>query len=131
MSQENVELVRAFFGTWNARDMDAVRDALDPDVIVRTPEGWPEPGPYVGREAAMRWFEQLRETWDADDFEFIGDFIDGADRIVVRFIWRGAGYGPGADLEMTGVYTVRKGRVFGIEFFWSHSEALETLGLSE
>ena len=123
-------MVRAFFGTWNARDMDAVRDALDPDVIVRTPEGWPEPGPYVGREAAMRWFEQLRETWDADDFEFIGDFIDGADRIVVRFIWRGVGYGPEANMEFTGVFTVRKGRIFGVEFFWDHAEALETMGLS-
>jgi hypothetical protein len=31
---------------------------------MRTPEGWPEPGPYVGREAVMREFEQLQETWD-------------------------------------------------------------------
>jgi hypothetical protein len=26
---------------------------------------------------------------------------------------------------------VRKGRVFYVEFFWDHAEALETLGLSE
>ena len=31
----------------------------------------------------------------------------------------------------TGVYTLRKGRVVSIEFFWDHAEALETLGLSE
>ena len=37
-----------------------------PTSIVRTPEDWPEPGPFVGREAVMRQFEQLRETWDAD-----------------------------------------------------------------
>jgi hypothetical protein len=49
----------------------------------------------------------------------------------VRFIWRGAGYGPEANIEATGVYTVRKGKIFGIEFFWDHAEALETLGLSE
>ena len=34
-----------------------------PDVIVRTAEGWLEPEPYVGREAAMRFHEQLRDTW--------------------------------------------------------------------
>ena len=58
MSQENVEIVRAAFEAWNAGDMDALRELYDPDVIVRTPEGWPEPGPFVGREAVMRQFEQ-------------------------------------------------------------------------
>ena len=30
-------------------------------------------------------------TWDADDLEVISDFIDVGDRVVVRFIWHGAG----------------------------------------
>jgi ketosteroid isomerase-like protein len=50
MSRENVEVVRALFEVWNAADMDAFRELYDPDVSVRTVEGWPEPGPYVGRE---------------------------------------------------------------------------------
>jgi hypothetical protein len=79
----------------------------------------------------MRQIEQLRETWDIDALIPISDFIDAGDRVVVRFIWRGAGHGPEADLEMTGVYTVRKGKVAFWEFFWDHPEALETLGLSE
>jgi ketosteroid isomerase-like protein len=54
MSQENVEIVQSSGAAWNAGDMDAVRESLDPDVIWRAPEGWPEPGPYVGREAVMR-----------------------------------------------------------------------------
>ena len=79
--------------------MDAFRELYDPDVIVRAPEGWPEPGPFVGREAVMRQLEQLRETWDADAVEPISDFIDAGDRVVVRFIWRGAGHGPEANME--------------------------------
>jgi uncharacterized protein len=130
MSEENVEVVRAGFEAWNAGDMKAIRELHDPDVILRMPEGWPEPGPYVGREAVMRQFEQMRETWDADALEPISDFIAAADRVVLRFIWRGAGYGPEADLEMTTVYTLRKGRVFCQEFFWDHAEALEAVGLS-
>ena len=66
MSQENVEIVKAGFEAWNAGDMDALRELYDPDAILRTPEGWPEPGPFFGREAIMRQFEQIRETWDAD-----------------------------------------------------------------
>jgi ketosteroid isomerase-like protein len=131
MSQENVEVVRAVFETWNAGDMDALRELHDPDAIMRPPEDWPESGPFFGREALMRQWEQQRDTWDADALEPISDFIDGADRVVVRFIWRGAGHGPDANLELTGVYTVRKGRIAFFEFFWDHAEALETLGLSE
>jgi ketosteroid isomerase-like protein len=131
MSQENVEIVRAAFEAWNAGDMDAHRELHDPGVILRTPEGWPEPGPFVGRKAVVRQFEQLRDTWDADASEPISDFIDAADRVVVRMIWRGVGHGPESNMEFTVVFTVRKGRIFGVEYFWDHAEALETLGLSE
>jgi ketosteroid isomerase-like protein len=130
MSRANVDVVRAAFEAWNKGDMDALRDLYDPDVIMRTVEGWPEPGPYVGRDAVMRQWMQQRSTWDADALEPLGEFIDAADRVVVRFIWHGAGYGPDADLEMTNVFTVRIGKLHYQEFFWDHAEALETLGLT-
>src|SRR3954454_8781131 len=70
------------------------RNAVSPRHRLRSAEGWPEPGPYYGRDAVMRDLEQLRETWDADVLEVIGDFIDVADHIVLRFVWRGKGGGP-------------------------------------
>jgi ketosteroid isomerase-like protein len=130
MSQENVEIVQALFEVWNAGDMDAVRELCDPDVILRTAEGWPEPGPFVGREAVMRQLQESRETWDADTAEPLS-FIDAGDRVVVRHIWRGVGHGPDMNLEFTTVITVRKGRMIFGEFFWDHAEALEAVGLSE
>ena len=48
MSEENVVVVQAFVDTWNAGDMDAVRELLDPDVILMPVKNWPEPGPYMG-----------------------------------------------------------------------------------
>jgi uncharacterized protein len=131
MSQQNVESVKAGFEAWNAGDMEALRELYDPNVIMRNPEGWPEPGPFVGREAVMRQWEEQREAWDADAMEPVSDFIDAADRVVVRFIWRAAGRGPESNLELTNVITLRSGRVVYQEFFWDHAEALETLGLSE
>jgi len=131
MSQENVEIVRAGIDAWNAGDMDALRETYDPGAIMRVPESWPEPGPYVGREAVMRQFEQARETWDADAIELIGDFVHAADRVVARSIWRGIGHGPDSNMELSVVYTVRKGRVLYQEFFWDYAEALEAVGLSE
>lgn len=131
MSLANVGVVRAAFEAWNEGDIDALREMYDPGAIVRAPEGWPEPGPFVGRDAVMRQFEQMRETWDADALEPTSDFIDAADRVVLRFIWRGAGRGPELNMEMTGVYTVREGRITVTEFIWDHSEALKAVGLEE
>ena len=35
------------------------------------------------------------------------------------------------NMELTPVFTMRKGRIVYQEFFWDHTEALETLGLLE
>jgi ketosteroid isomerase-like protein len=131
MSEENVEIVRALFEAWNAADIDTSRELYDPDVIVRTVEDWPEPGPHVGREAAMRFHEQLRDTWNANTVVPIGDFIDAGDRVAVRYIWRGEGHGPELNMELTLVFTIRNGRIVFQEFFWDHAEALEAAGLRE
>jgi ketosteroid isomerase-like protein len=130
MSQENVEIMRAAYAAWNSGDMDGLREMHDPEVIARYGADWPEPGPFVGREAVMRQLEQLRGTWDADTAEPITDFFDAGDRIVARFVWRGAGHGPAFELEQSAVYTIRKGRIFGIEYFADHVAALEAVGLS-
>ena len=63
----------------------------------------------------MRYFEQLRETWDTDTLEATSDLIEAGERIVVRQLWRGEGQGPGMSLEFTAVYTLRKGMLFLIE----------------
>jgi ketosteroid isomerase-like protein len=128
MSQEDVKVVQAALAAWNVGNMDAVRARLDPDAILRPPEGWPEPGPYVGQEAVMREWEQVRETWRADAVEPITDFVHAANRVAVRVIWRTAGRGPESNLELTVVWTTSKGKISLIEYFWDHAEALEILG---
>ena len=130
MSKENIEVVKAVFSAWNEGDMNALRDLYDPEVIVRSPEGWPERGPFVGREAVMRQWEQQREGWNADTLEPIGEFVDVGDRVAIRFIWHAAGRGPEAALELTAVATVRKGKLVMQEFFWDDAEALEAIGRS-
>ena len=45
--------------------------------------------------------------------------------------WRGTGQGPDMSLDVTRVFTMRKGKVFIIEEFWDHADALEAVGLSE
>jgi len=131
MSRENVEIVRASFAPWNAGDMNAYQDLYDPHAVLRTPEGWPEPGPYFGREAVMRELEHMRSAWDTNSAEVISDFIHVGDRVAVRFILRGVGQGPRVAQEMTALFTVRNGKILALEAFWDHAEALGCLGLEE
>jgi ketosteroid isomerase-like protein len=131
MSEENVEVIRRLFAAFNAGDMEAVREMLDPDVAIgRELEGWPETGPFVGREAVMRQWERNREPWgDAITLEPIS-IIDAGDRVVVRTIVHGVGRGPEVHAEYTTVTTLRNGRSFLIDYFWNHAD-LEAAGLSE
>ena len=131
MSRENVEVVRAVFAAWNAGDMDAVRALLDSDVVVRAPAGWPEPGPYVGRDAVMRQWERNREPWGNTATLEPVSIIDAGDRVVARQIAHGVGRGPAFHAEFTTVSTLRNGRVFLIDFFWDYAEALKAVGLEE
>ena len=130
MSQENVEIVRAGFDAWNAGDMNAYGDLLDSEVTVRTPRGWPEPGPFVGREAALRQFKLFRDAWDADAAEPNADFMEVGDRVLASFFWRGSGHGPDASREIWCLYTLRAGKHLAFEFFWDKAEAREAAGLS-
>jgi ketosteroid isomerase-like protein len=112
--------------------MTAFDQMYDPDAILRPPERWPEPGPFVGREAIMRQWENVREAWNADVVEPISDFIDAGDRVVVRHTWRvTAGHGPEVTLEVTNVLILCGGRIFYQEFFRDHAEALEAAGLTQ
>jgi len=131
MSQENVEIVRAAFEAWNARDIDAMRETYAEDVVTWPPAGWPEAGPFMGRDTVIDQWERMRDSWDDDEVEMLADYIDVADRVAVRMIWRERGHGPGADAEASGIFTIRSGKIRVAEFFWDHAEALETVGLSE
>jgi len=131
VSQENVEIVLAMGDAWNDADARRLRDIYDPEVVIRPPEGWPEPGPFVGVDAVMRQWEQTRELWSADTFEIVGDPIDAGDRVAVRLVWTGAGRGLQTHLEFTAIYTVRNGKVCDQESFWDHADALKAVGLEE
>ena len=132
MSQENVEVVRAGFAAFNAGDMEALRETLDPDIAIgRELEGWPETGPFVGREAVMRQWERNREPFgDAITVEPIS-IIDAGDRVVVRQVVHGVGRGPEVNAEYTTVSTLRNGRTFLVDFYWNYAEALKAVGLEE
>jgi ketosteroid isomerase-like protein len=132
VSAENVDVVRRFFVAFNAGDMEAVRETLDPDVVIgRELEGWPETGPVVGRDAVMRQWERVREPWgDSVTLEPVS-IIDAGDRVVARQIAHAVGRGPAIHQEFTTVATLRNGRTILIDYFWDYAEALKAVGLEK
>ena len=111
--------------------MNGARELLSADVTLRDGANSSQPGPFVGREPVMRQLAQMRATSDADTLEPVSDFFYAADRVAVRFVWRGSGHWPQSEIEVTGVYTVREGRVVAIEHFLDHGEPLEAVGRRE
>jgi ketosteroid isomerase-like protein len=63
--------------------------------------------------------------------EPVTDFIDTADRVVVRDAWRGTGQGPDAAMQFTRVFTLRERKIVELDIFWDHAEALASVGLRE
>ena len=130
MSEKNIEVVQALVESWNAGQMDTAREMYDPDAVLTMAEGWPEPGPFVGRDAVLRQFQEMYDTLEGDLVP-VTDFVTVGDRVLVRLAWRGTGRGPELNMEGTTLYTMRDGRVCRVEFFWEHSDGLEAVGHRE
>jgi ketosteroid isomerase-like protein len=56
--------LRRMADAWNARDVDGILDAFDPDPEVIFPPDVPEPGPFHGRDQLRRWVEGFFASWE-------------------------------------------------------------------
>jgi ketosteroid isomerase-like protein len=132
MSDEHLELSRRLYDAWNAGDMEALRELHDDEVVMRHPDGWPEPGPSVGRDAVFRQFELLREDWEIDRVE-VHDMRAAGDYVVARHSWHAEGGHSGAssELNLSSVFRFRDGKVIASAFYWDHADALAAAGIRE
>ena len=132
MSQENLELVRAFFDAYNARDIEAVDRLLEPDAEITTiaaRAGLPAPW---GRGETRRYFEELGESW-ADLRVEIEDYRELDDRVIALGRMRGIGKVSHAEVvhEFATVFLVRNSRFVRVDSYNDPKAALEAAGLGE
>ena len=130
MSRENVEIARVAIQAWNAGDMARLEELYDPGAVMRNPSDWVDAGPYLGRDAVMEQFRQVRDIWRHSTFEE-PRFLDAGDRVVVQVGFTGDTRGLPLTTDMAWVYTIRNRRIISLEFFRSREEALQTLELTE
>jgi ketosteroid isomerase-like protein len=144
MSQENVEIVRAF----SEEDVLArASGEFDPDAAIsRMAELWdPEieldaseapaldvSGVYRGADAARRFWREWYAAWEALRFEY--ELVDAGDRVVMLLELRLRGRSTGIEVpsgKVAWVITFRNGLMVHLKFYMSQSEALEAVGMSE
>jgi hypothetical protein len=82
MSQENVEIVLESLRRAEANDLEAWRALMHPQIRGTAASGWPEPGPFVGREAALAELKRLLD-WGENRFTDIDVVADEGDWVVV------------------------------------------------
>jgi ketosteroid isomerase-like protein len=126
-----VALYRSGTEQWNAGDMAGLRDRYHPEIVVRHPDGWPEPGPSIGIEAVFRQFERLRE--DVVDRIEYWDVEAHGSTVVASIRWVGTGRESGAPTEMVmhQVSRYRGDRIAEMAFFWDREEAMRTARSTE
>ena len=133
MSQENVEIVKAFTSLFEAGDRNEWREYFDPDVVWDTSaSNMPSAGIYHGHQGIERFFGEWLGAWS--DFRMeTREFIDAGDSVVVVFHQSGIGRGSGVKTERDffGVYDLRDAKVVRYRHHESRKEALAVLGLSE
>jgi ketosteroid isomerase-like protein len=131
MSQENVEIVKAWYDAFNRGDWDAmVKDVAPGFGLDFSRSDGPWRGVF-GLDQARRLLEEFREDWESDWLE-PHEFIEAGDLVVVPGTQHVKGRG-GIEVAARGsyVWTIRNGAIERMVMYQSRQEALEDLGLSE
>jgi SnoaL-like domain len=86
MSEENVELVLEYLRRAEAEDFDVegVAALMHPEITGTAVRGWPEPGPFVGRDAMLAETKRLTD-WGESRFTDIEVVADEGDWVLLAF----------------------------------------------
>ena len=142
MSQENVELTRAYFeeiARAGREDFDTeatiskMAEFFDPEIEWDT-SGGPVleiAGLYRGIEGARKWCREWFTAWQALHFEY--ELVDAGERVVTLLDLRMRGRSSGVEVAFgkhAWVTTFKDGLMIHNKLYMSQSEALEAVGLS-
>ena len=132
MSQENVEVARAFFNAYNARDSEAMDRLLHPDAKMTTLSARGGLGGEWRRGTTGRYFEQLEEAW-ADFRIEVEHYRDVGQRVVALGVARGAGKSSHVEVasDFAVVFVVMDAQILFLDTYDDWKAGLEAAGLRE
>ena len=132
MSHHNLELVKAFFHAYNARNIEAVDRLLHPEAEITTLStraGMPD---HWRQGTTKRYFEQLDEAWT--DFRIeIEDYREVGERVVALGVQRGTGMSSHVEIasDFAVVFVVRNSQIRLLDSYDNWEAALEAVGLPD
>jgi ketosteroid isomerase-like protein len=141
MSEENVEIIRQAYASYNAavsapNPREAIRAFLerfaDPEIEWDPPPIQVEQQIYRGIDGVMEFFETILEAFEQVR-QVPERFIDCGDQVLVflRSEARGRTAGLEINEQWAHLVTVRDGKIVRLQQFRDRDEALEAAGLSE
>jgi ketosteroid isomerase-like protein len=126
MSQEDLDVVKAFFDAYNARDSEAVDRMLDPEAEITTLStraGMPD---HWRQGTTDRYFEQLDQAWtnlraEVEDYRELGECV------VALGVLRGAGMSSHVEVarDFATVFVIRNSQILVLETYDNWDAGLE------
>jgi ketosteroid isomerase-like protein len=130
MSQENVDVVKAFFDAYNARNSEAMDRLLHPDAKMTTLSARGGLGGHWRQGTTDRYFQQLDEAWadfriEVEHYRELGEYV------VALGVARGAGMSSHAEVasDFAVVFVVRNSQTLLLYTYGDWKTALEAVGL--
>ena len=133
MSQENVDLVRRSFLTFQSGDVEgSIRQFANPDVEFVSRFGAMDGRTFRGMAEIRRYIADMAETWDRYERE-LEELVDAGDAVVAILKITAVSKATGLEVdERIGlVYWLEEGRIVRMVSYSKIDEALQAAGLSE
>jgi ketosteroid isomerase-like protein len=71
---------------YGSGDLEGVAELYAPDAVGYAMEGWPEKGPFLGRDAVVRQYRRLQEDWEDQSIE-VKRTASSGDWVAVEWLW--------------------------------------------
>jgi ketosteroid isomerase-like protein len=130
--QENVDVAKAFFDAYNARNSEAVDRLLHPEAKITTLStraGMPD---HWRQGTTDRYFEQLDEAWTDLRVE-VQEYRELGECVVALGVLRGAGMASHVEVvrDFATVFVFRDSRIVLLDTYDNWKAGLEAAGVPE
>jgi uncharacterized protein len=131
MSRQRADLIRSSYDAFNRRNLDAMLEIYDPEVVWEQDEGFVEPGTHYGHAGIRHVFGAIFEGFE--DFrievEQLHEVDDERVLAIVRIVATGNLSGLKLDNPGGHLYWLRDGKVVKVKLYLDPAEARAAAGL--
>jgi uncharacterized protein len=131
MAESNEQRLRRGYAALSRGDYEAIRELLDPEIVLRDRPEVPDAGSYRGFEGMLSTLRDTSESFEEFRLEPT-EFFEQGDKVVVFLVMTGRGRTSGVPVEerIAHLWTLREGLAVELQAFTVQADALEAAGMS-